>query len=166
MENLYFNLSEQQFEKTRKILLWIFVFLFFLGGIYVLIISLVFRNETIEPVMSLAPFSISIIVLIIALYATARRKNLYFIVDHEKLEFRYGMIVPKKHIFNWTTIKELVMPYKQSKVKLKLTNGTSFIINLTWLERKKAVQIKKHIYYTARTKNMNVIKVMRLKKKD
>jgi len=58
------------------------------------------------------------------------------------------------------------MPYKQSRVKLKLTNGTSFIINLTWLERKKAVRIKKHIYYTARTKNMNVIKVMRLKKKD
>jgi hypothetical protein len=166
MESLYFNLSEQQFEKTRKILLWIFVFLFFLGGIYVLIISLVFRNETIEPVLSLAPFSISIIVMIIALYSTVRRKNLYFIVDHEKLEFRYGMIFLKKHVFNWTDIKELVMPYKQSRVKLKLTNGTSFIINLTWLEKKKAVRKKKNIYYTARTKNMNVIKVMRLKKKD
>ena len=47
MENLYYNLSEEEFSKGRKILLWGFAGLFFLAGVYVLIISLVLGHKSI-----------------------------------------------------------------------------------------------------------------------
>ena len=47
MENLYYNLSEEEFSKGRKILLWGFSALFFLGGIYVLFVSLILGQKSI-----------------------------------------------------------------------------------------------------------------------
>ena len=92
MENLYYNLSEEEFSKGRKILLWIFAGLFFLAGVYVLVISLVFGHKSIPAVLSLAPFGISLVVTIIATFATIKRKDLFFSVDDDKIEFRYGII--------------------------------------------------------------------------
>jgi hypothetical protein len=164
MEKLYFNLSEEEYSKSRKILLWIFVAAFFLGGVYVAMLSPVFGVHHIKPSLSLAPFGISLIVGIIALFATVKRKDLYFLVDDDKIEFRYGIFKPKKNSFLWSDIKEFVIPHKERKVKLIFKDGTSYTINLTWLQRKKSSHIKKHLYNSAKAKNLNILKVILLPK--
>ena len=166
MENLYYNLSEEEFSKGRKILLWIFAGLFFLAGVYVLVINLVFGHKSVPAILSLAPFGISLIVSLIAAFATIKRKDLYFSMSDEKIEFRYGIINPKMHSFKWIDIKELIMPHKQKKAKLLFKDGSSFVIDLTWLQKKKSSHIRKHIYHTAREKDLKVIKVINLGKKD
>lgn len=165
MENLYYNLSEEEFSKGRKILLWIFAAIFFLAGIYVLVVSLIFGQKTVTPVLSLAPFGISLIVSVIAGFATAKRTNLFFSIDNEKIEFRYGLIKPVMHTFKWDGIKELIMPHKQRKVMLLFKDGSSFVIDLTWLQKKKSSHIRKHIFHAAREKDLQVIKVINLVKK-
>ena len=112
MEKMYYNLSEEEFSKGRKILLWIFVALFFLGGLIVLLAGPVFGFHEIKPSFSLAPFGISLIVGIISAFATIKRKDLFFLIDEDKIEFRYGLIRPKKYTFLWENIKEMVMPHK------------------------------------------------------
>jgi len=162
MENLYYNLSQEEFSTGRKLLLWGFAGLFFLAGIYVLLISLVFGHKSITPVLSIAPFGISIVVSIIAALATIKRKDLFFLIDNDKIEFRYGIFKPARHLFKWIDIKELVMPHKQKKAKLLFKDGSSFVINLNWLQKKKAGLIRKHIFYAAREKDLKVVKVNNL----
>lgn len=162
MEKLYFNLSEEEFTKGRKLLLWGFAVLFFLAGLWVLISSLLLGHKSIPAVLATAPFGISLIVSVIAAFATIKRKDLFFLIDDDKIEFRYGILKPTKHSFMWTDVKELVMPHKQKKALLRFNNGTSFVIDLTYLQGKKAGAIRKHIYLAARQKNLNVIKVANL----
>ncbi len=162
MEKLYFNLSEEEFTKGRKLLLWGFAILFFLAGVWVLISSLLLGHTSIPAVLSTAPFGISFVVSVIAAFATIKRKDLFFLIDDEKIEFRYGVFKPKKYSFLWSDVKELVMPHKQKKAQLCFNNGTSFIIDLTYLQGKKAGLIRKHIYYSAKAKNLNVTKVPNL----
>ena len=162
MENLYYNLSEEEFSKGRKILLWGFATLFFLSGVYVLIVSLVLGQKSIPAILSLAPFGISLIVVVIAGFATFKGTNLFFSVDKDKIEFKFGVMKPMTHSFQWTDIKELVMPSKQKKIKLVFKDGTFFIINLNWVQRKKSSHIRRHIYHAAREKDLNVMKVMTL----
>ncbi len=166
MENLYYNLSEEEFSKGRKILLWVFSSLFFLAGIYVLITSLILGHKSIHASLALVPFGISFLVALIAVFATIKRKDLFFSVDDEKIEFRFGIINPKKHSFKWLDIKELIIPRTQKKAMLLLRDGSSFIVNLNWLQKKKSSLIRKHIYLTAKEKNLNVIKVLNLRKKE
>ena len=160
MENLYYNLSEEEFSKGRKFLLWGFAGLFFLGGVYVLMLSFVFGHRTtIPPILSAAPFGICLMVSVIALFATMKRKDLFFSIDNEKIEFRYGLFKPKKHTFNWSDIKSLIIPHQQRKAKLIFKDGSSFIINLTWLQKRKSSAIRKHIYHAASFKQLEIIKV-------
>jgi hypothetical protein len=159
MESLYFNLSEEEFSKGRKMLLWGFSFLFLLASVYVLITNLVFGHKSIHLFISLITFGISLFVAVIAFFATIKRKDLFFIVNDELIEFRFGIINPKKHTFRWIDIKELKMPQKQKKVLLLMNDGSSFLINLNWLQRKKSSLIRKHIYQEAKEKNLKVIKV-------
>ena len=56
MEKVYYNLSEEEFSKGRKILLWGFAGLFFLAGLYVLLADIVFGQKSIPAVLSIAPF--------------------------------------------------------------------------------------------------------------
>ena len=165
MEKLYYNLSEQEFSKGRKILLWSFAGLFFLAGVYVLVVSLIFGQKSIPPVLSVAPFGISLVVSVIAGFATFKGTDLFFSIDDDKLEYKFGMIKPMTHSFKWIDIKELVMPRKQKKVKLIFKDGSTFVINLTWMERKKSSHIRKHLFHVAREKDLNVIKVINLSKK-
>jgi hypothetical protein len=164
MDKLYYNLSEEEFTKGRKTLLWGFVGFFFLAGIYVLFVSLVLGHKSIPAVLSVAPFGISFVVFVIAIFATIKRADMFFLIDDEKIEFRYGIFKPKKYSFNWIDVKNLVMPHKQRKAKLQFKDGTSFIIDLSYLQRKKSSIIRKHIYHTARSKDLEVIKVDTLKK--
>lgn len=162
MENLFYNLSEEEFSKGRKILLWGFAFLFFLAGGYILIVNLVYGHKSIPLFLSLVPFGISFVVALIATFATIKRKDLFFLVNEEKIEFRFGIIRPKRHLFNWSDIKELRMPNKQKKVMLVLNDGSSFLINLNWLQKKKSAAIRKHLYLAAKEKNMNIVRVANL----
>jgi|SRR5450759_167449 hypothetical protein len=164
MENLYYNLSEEEFSKGRKILLWGFAALFFFAGLYILVASLVLGQKSIPAILSIAPFGISLVVFIIAGIATFKGTDLFFSIDKEKIEYKFGMIKPVTHSFSWIDIKELVMPSKQKKVKLVFKDGTSFVINLNWIQRKKSSYIRKHIYHMAREKDLNVKKVLNLSK--
>ncbi|MCX6326462.1 MAG: hypothetical protein NT144_07410 [Bacteroidia bacterium] len=165
MEKLYFNLSEEEFSKERKILLWGFAALFFLAGAYILVVNLVLGQKSIPVVLSAAPFGISLVVFIIAGFATFKGTDLFFLINDDKIEYKFGMIKPATHSFKWIDIKELVMPHKQKKVKLIFKDGSSFVIDLTWIQKKKSSHIRKHIFHAAREKDLNVIKVMNLAKK-
>jgi len=162
METLYYNLSEEEFSSKHKVLLWGFGALFFLSGIFILIKSLILGHDTLPAIFSVAPFGISLVVFIIAFFATVKRKDLYFSVNDDEIEFRYGIINPKKHTFKWTDIQELKMPHKQRKAMLLMKDGSSFVIDLTWLQRRKSSIIRKHIYHAARDKDLKIIKVIRL----
>ena len=164
MENLYYNLSEEEFSKGRKILLWGFAALFFFAGVYVLFASLILEQKSIPPVLSVAPFGISLVVSIIAGFATFKGTNLFFTIDMDKIEYKFGMFKPVTHHFNWIDIKELVMPRKQKKVMLVFKDGSKFIINLNWMQRNKSGSIRKHIFHVAREKDLVVTKVSTLSK--
>lgn len=162
MENLFYDLSEPEFSKGRKILLWIFSSLFFLAGTAVIFMNVILHDQSMHVSLSLVPFGISIVVAIIAFMATFKRKGLYFLMDNEKIEFRFGIIRPVKHLFKWNDIKEVHLPHKQKKVLLKLKDSTSFIINLTWLERRRTNNIRKCFFYAAKENNIAVVKVQML----
>jgi hypothetical protein len=162
MESLNYNLSEEEFSRGRKLLLWGFATLFFLGGVYVLVASLLLGQKSIPAVLSIAPLGISLVVSIIAGLATFKGTDLFFMIDADKIEYKFGIIKPVQHSFNWIDVKELVMPRKQKKVKLIFKDGSSFIINLTWVERKKTSFIRRNLYQVAREKDLNVVKVITL----
>jgi hypothetical protein len=162
MEKLYYNLSEEEYTTGRKILLWVVTILFFLGGIYVAMLSPIFGRHSINPVTSLAPFGIGILIGITALMATVKRKDMFFLIDNDKIEFRYGFFRPKKHSFLWTDIKKLVMPHRERKVKLMFKNNTSTIINLSIIQRKRSILIRKHLILAAWEKHIDVLKVISL----
>ena len=166
MENLYYNLSEEEFSKGRKILLWGFAALFFLAGGYILFVSLILGEKSISPVLSVAPFGISLIVSIIAGFATFKGTNLFFSIDMDKIEYKFGIFKPITHYFKWIDIKELVMPRKQKKVMLVFKDGSTFVINLNWIKRNKSSSIRKHIFHVAREKDLVVTKVSTLSNKS
>jgi hypothetical protein len=162
MENMYYNLSEEEFSGGRKALLWGFASLFFLAGMYVLFASLILGQKSISPILSVAPFGISLVVSIIAGFATFKGTNLFFLINNEKIEYKFGVIKPSIHSFNWIDVKEIIMPRKQKKVKLIFMDGSSFVINLTWVQRKKSSLIRKQVFYAAKEKGLNVKKVITL----
>jgi hypothetical protein len=165
MENVYYSLSEEEFSKGRKILLWGFAALFFLAGAYVIFVSLILGQKSISPVLSVAPFGISLVVSVIAGFATFKGTNLFFSIDKDKIEYKFGILRPLTRSFQWIDIKELIMPRKQKKVKLIFKDGSSFVINLTWVQKKKSSLIRKQIFYAAREKDLNVTKVVTLSNK-
>jgi hypothetical protein len=162
MEKLFYNLSEEEFTKGRKILIWVFFAAFFLGGVYVALVGPLFGVNRVKPILSLAPFGISFIVGLVAVYATVQRKDLYFLIDDEKVEFRYGVFKPKKYSFKWSDMREIVMPHQERKIKVIFKDGTSYIIDLMYIQRKKSILIRKHFFHSAREKNLNVLKVVHL----
>jgi hypothetical protein len=162
MENLFINLSEKEFSRGSKTLLWSFATLFFLAGLYILIVSLVFGHKSIPAILSLAPFGISLVVFIIAATATFKGANMFFSIDKEKIEYKFGIFRTVNHNFMWSDIKEIVMPQRQKKIKLLFKDGSSYTINLTWIQKEKSDIITKHLFHSAREKDLNVKKVMNL----
>ncbi len=162
MENLNYNLSEQEFSRGKKMLLWGFSMLFFMAGVGVIILNVFMHDETIHLSVASAPFGISLITAIIAAIATFSKKDNYFIIDNDKMEFKYGMINPVKKSFQWNNITEISFPHKQRKVRIKLNDNSFYTINLTWVERKKSSHIRKHIFYGASEKNISIIKCQTL----
>lgn len=164
MESHYYNLAEKEFSKAGKILVWSFGAMFFVSGVFILYRSLILKHVDVSAQLSLIPFVVCIAVWAFASYATIKRKDLYFSIDDDKLEFRYGIIAPKLRSFKWADIKELVIPSRQKKIMLIFNNRPFFIINLTWIEKNKSNHIIKHIYQIAREKNLKIEKVKSLVK--
>ncbi|HPF02109.1 MAG TPA: hypothetical protein PLE95_02820 [Bacteroidales bacterium] len=164
MERIYFNLSEEEYSKGRKIILWLVTVMFITGGIYVAMLSPVFGKHNISPVLSLAPFGLGIVIGAVAFFASITRKNFYFLIDDEVIEFRYGLLKTVKKSFKWNDIRQLVIPHKEKKAKLLLSGASSYIIDLRYLQRKKASLIRKHLFQAAREKNVEVLKVVTLHK--
>lgn len=164
MEKLYCNLSEEEFSGTRKTLLWVFSGLFFLAGIWVFLLHFAFgHKESIPLVLSAAPFGISLVTGIIAFISSVKRKDQYFSLDNDMVEFRYGLFTPKKFSFRWSDVNELVIPHKQKKAMLHFKDGSSYTLDLTWLQKRKSSLIRKHIYQAAWEKQLKISKVMYLK---
>jgi len=164
MENLFYDLSEQEFSRGKKILLWVFSSIFFLAGMGIFFMNVILHDKSINISFSVAPFGISIVVSIIAIMATFKRKDHYFLMDNEKIEFRFGFIKPVKHSYKWNDIKEIHLPHKEKKVLLLLKDNSSFIINLTWFEKRKTNHIRKQFFYAAKEKNIDIVKVIVLTK--
>jgi hypothetical protein len=164
MEKLYYNLSEE-LSLGWKILLWIFTSIFFLAGLGIIFMNVILHDKSIDISLSLAPFGISIVVGFISVIATFRRKDHFFIIDNDKIEFRYGLLHPVKQTFLWNDIKEINFPHKQKKVKLIMKNDSTYLINLIWIEKKKSIRLRKHFYYAATEKNINISKIQVLTSK-
>lgn len=163
MEYMYYNLSEEEFSRSRKILLWVFSGLFFAAGLWVILLHVAFgKKESVPLALSLAPFGISLVVGSIAFFSTMKRKDQYFSMDDQKLEFRFGILVAKKYSFNWADVNEVIIPHKQKKALLHFKDGSSHTIDLTWLQKKKSSLIRKHIYQAATEKQISISKVMYL----
>jgi len=165
MENVNYNLSEHEFSKGRKVLLWGFSMLFFIAGLGVIFMNVILHNKSIHIVLSLAPFTISLATGLIAAMATLRKKDHFFIIDDNKIEFKYGIINPLKQTYLWNDVTEMHLPHKEKKVKLIMKDSQPVVIDLTWLEKKKSSFLRKHFYYDAKEKNINVVKLIRLPKK-
>jgi hypothetical protein len=166
MEKLFYDLSEQEFSKGRKILLWIFSGIFLLAGCAILYMMLVLGDKSVNASLAIAPFGIGIFVAVIALMATFKRTGHYFLIDNEKIEYKYGLVKPIKYSHIWTDIKEVHLPHREKKVLLVYKDNSEYVINLNWLEKKKTSHIRKHFFYAAKEKNINIVKVMTLPRKS
>jgi hypothetical protein len=139
MESLHINLSEKEFSKGSKTLLWSFAALFFIAGAYILFASLVLGQKSIPAILSIAPFGISLVVSIIASFATFKGTDNFFLVDKDKIEYKYGFLKPVDHLFNWHDIRELVMPHGQKKSCSYLKTGPHLSLILTGSRKKNPV---------------------------
>jgi hypothetical protein len=159
METLFYDLSEAEFTKGRKILIWILAAFFFLAGIGELFAALVLDIKSFSPTLAIIPFLLGLFIALFAAFATIKRTDHFFRIDEEKIEFRNGIINPKKHSYQWSNITEIHLPNKQKSALLFFKDGSSFDINLMWIEKKKATAIRKHIYYFAKEKNIKLMKI-------
>lgn len=159
MEKLYYNLSEEVFSLSRRVLLLIFAGLFFLAGLYILVSNLYLGKISMNLSLSIAPFSICLIVLIILYLGSVRGKEQYFSIDNDGMEFQYGVFRSKRHTILWRDVKELVLPSRQKKALFRFNDGKEFILNLNWLQRRKTSLIRKQIYYAAKEKNLKIGRV-------
>jgi len=163
MEQLYYNLSEEEFTKDKKIMLWASAVFFFIIGIYGFMESFVFERRSISLIFILPPFVVSLVITGIGLWEKLRRKDLFFLVDYGKIEFRFGIFKAKRHSFKWAKISSIEMPLTHRKIQLNLNDGTSFVINLTFFKREKSTSIKNYIYKLAGEKDIKVTVIKRIK---
>jgi membrane protein YdbS with pleckstrin-like domain len=164
MEKLHYNLSEEESSKGWKILLGLFAGIFILTGAYILADNYIFKKASIPVSFAVVPLVIGVLVGAIAIYIAVRKKDQYFNITNDELEFRYGIMRARYHKCRWDDINEIMMPRRQKKVKLFLKSGSDLVINLNWLDRQKAARIRKYLLYIAHERNINLHKVVSLRK--
>lgn len=165
MEKLFYDLSESEFSKSRKVLGWIFSAVFILAGCGIILMRTVFHDKSIQISFAIAPFGIGIFTAIVAYMASSKKQDHYFLMEDDRVEYRFGFFKPVKTIHKWADVKEIHIPHKEKKIMLKYNDGSNHIINLTWIEKKKSHHIKKHFYYASRDKSIELVKVTYLPKK-
>jgi len=123
----------RRIHERRKILIWIFVGHSFRWSICCNVKS-GFRKHSIKPVLSVAPFGISLIVGMIAAMLLLNERSL-FLIDDEKVEFRYGVFRPKNN-HSHDGNKRSCYAHKEKKAKI-FQECSSYIINLTGCREKR-----------------------------
>lgn len=159
METNKYDLAGKEFSKQGKIILWSIAAFSFLIGVGILFISLGLKQVTVSPSLSVIPLGISVLVAVTAAYNSVKRKEMYFIINEEKMDYQFGVLKSVLHVFKWNDLNELVIPSKQKKVMLVFKDGHKFTINLTWVEKHKSLHIIRHIYQAAKEKNLKIQKV-------
>jgi hypothetical protein len=154
MEKLYYDLSKEEFSAGRKALLWVFSGVFFLAGAGIIFMNVILKDLSIHITLCIPPFGIGIFTGIIAYMATSKKKDQYFLMDDEIVEYRFGFLKPVKITHRWTDVGEIIIPHNQKKVIVVYKNKTDHIINLNWLEKKKTHFIKRQFYHVAKEKNI------------
>ncbi len=157
MEKLFFDLSKSEFSNSRKVLVWIFSIVFFLAGFGIIFMNTVLHDKSIHITFCIAPFGIGIFTAAVAYMASAKKKDYYFVIDENKVEYRFGLMNPVKSVHNWSDVKKIVMPHKEKKVILVYNDNSEHIINLNWLDRKKSHFIRRHFYYVSKEKNIEIV---------
>lgn len=158
MEDLYFNLAKEEFSKGRKILLWFMAIaatIVTLTDIYLKFVKLN-SNATIGLTVTLA-LATSFLYLI-AILASVKRKEHFFKVDREIISYHYGLMFQKHHSYSWNEVQKLFVPPHSKNATLVLKDGKVVRINLTWVEKNKARMIRKHIFYSAKNKGIEILK--------
>ena len=164
MEDLKFNLSEKEFPKGMKILLWIFGTVFILLGFWDLYLKMNKIDEYANYRVTISSFAIGLVVLYIAFHASRKRKEHYFHVDDDTIKYRFGLFFPSHNKILWENIKCIYMPGKQKNIYVEQKSGNLISINLTWVEKKKSGLIKRHIFSVAKNKDIEIIKTYPKKK--
>lgn len=150
MENLNLNLSKNEFSKSRKILLWAIGLLFLSGAIWSLYLELFKHDTSVTAGLIIVLFAISAFIFFIASLASLNREDHYFIIDNDKISYRYGLLFSKHRTHNWPEVKEIIIQYNLRKATIITADGKRKIINLNWINRTGSKIILKHLYYTSR----------------
>ena len=158
MDDLYVNLSEMEFSKGRKIILWIFGTIFILIGLWDLFLKIFKHNNMANIGLSITALAIGAFVYLIAILASARKQENFFKVDSSTISFRFGLIAPKQTQVTWSSIKTIYIPKHHKNIFIEEDSGKIMKVKLTWIEKNKARVIRKHIYAEAKQQNIEVIK--------
>lgn len=158
MDDLYFNLASEEFSKSRKILIWIIAILAALMTAWDSYLKF-FKHDTYADLgLTFSLYGVTIFLFAIAILSTKKRKEHFFKIDRENISYHYGLIFPSHRSYAWTEIKKVYMPTHSKNTVLILNNDKPVHINLTWVERNKSRIIRKHIYYTAKERGIDLIK--------
>ncbi|MCA1756090.1 MAG: hypothetical protein LC649_01345 [Bacteroidales bacterium] len=158
MQNIEINLYEKEFSKGRKILLLVFGSVLLATGLYNVALKVLKYDYLPSPGLTITTLSLGTLILLTAFFATSKRKNFFFRINSDILEYRYGLLVAKEGKFQWNDISKIYMPPKEKSFSLESNTGKITGINLNWIEGSKAITIRKNIYYAARQLNKDIVK--------
>ncbi len=158
MEDLNFNLAKEEFSKGLKILLWVIAISTTIVTLVVVYLMFIKHdvNTTIGLAITLA--LITIFFYMIAILSSIKKKEHFFKVDNNTISYHYGLMFQSHHTYNWNEVLKLYVPPRSKNITLVLKNGTIVGINLTWIEKNKSRMIRKHIFYSAKTKGIEIQK--------
>lgn len=158
MDDLYFNLASEEFSKSRKILIWVMAIMAVLISAWDSYLKF-FKHDTYSTFgLTITLYVVTIFLFTIAILSSKKKKEHFFKVNKEIISYHYGLFVPTQRSFVWTDINMVYMPPHSKNSVLILNDGKSIHINLTWVEKNKARIIRKHIYYTAKEKGIEIRK--------
>jgi hypothetical protein len=158
MENIEINLYEKEFSKGRKVLLLLFGSVLLATGLYNIALKLLKYDYLPSPGLTITTLSLGTLILLAAFFATSKRKNFFFRINADSLEYRYGLMIAKEGKFQWNDISKIYMPPKEKSFFIESNSGKITGINLNWIEGSKAIVIRKNIYYAARQLNKEIVK--------
>lgn len=164
MDDLYFNLASEEFSKSRKILIWVIAIGTLLVSLWDSYLKFFKHDNYADLSLTLTLYLITFFMFTVAILATLKRKEHFFKVDQELISYRYGLLFPSHKTHYWPDIKKVYVPPHSKNIIIEARDGKVVHINLTWVEKNKSRIIRKHIFYTARDKGIDIIKAQYKKK--
>ncbi|MDX2414527.1 MAG: hypothetical protein QNK33_04990 [Bacteroidales bacterium] len=158
MEDLYFNLAKEEFSKGRKILLWFMAIATTIVTLVIVYLKYIKHDTNATIGLAITLTLITIFFYMIAILSTIKKKEHFFKVDNNTISYHYGLMFQSHHTYNWNEVKKLYVPPHSKNITLLLKNGNIVGINLTWIEKNKSRMIRKHIFYSAKTKGIEIHK--------